>query len=69
MPISTLRASPNNPILADVIKFYIAIDSDTCIDGFYSQEYIMEKLEGIMKGTSTWHACIEMAYQEALEEL
>lgn len=46
-------------IKKDLIKAWIAIDSDTCPNGFYKADYLKEKIERIIDGTMVWHANIE----------
>ena len=54
----------DNQVWVDVWKFYMAIHSDTCENGFYTADYIKEKLMQIMKGETNWHALVNKAYED-----
>jgi len=43
----------------DLVKFWLAIHYDTCPEGFYTADYIKEKIEKILDGSITWHANID----------
>ena len=54
----------DNPVWCDVMKAWLAFSD---VGEFHTREYILEKLERILKGTSSWHPKVEEAFQELLE--
>ncbi len=48
-----------NEVQKDLVKAWMAIDCDTCVNGFYKADYLKEKIYLILLGRMTWHANIE----------
>lgn len=46
----------------NLMKAWIAIDCDTVENGFYSGNYLKEKIIRILEGTMVYHELIDQAY-------
>jgi hypothetical protein len=53
-----------NQLLDDIIKFWLAIDGDTCQNGFYHADYLKEKFKRIIQGNMIWHLRINENYEQ-----